>query len=74
MTAKKKQDAKDKVAKETKEETKTYIVLENFYDLEDDKRLYKKGAVYPRKGYKPTKERIEALLTNKNRVGRPFIK
>lgn len=50
-----------------------YIVIENFLDLKDNKHLYRVGDEYPRGGYKPTKKRLEELLSYKNRLGKPLI-
>ena len=50
-----------------------YIVIENFLDLKDNKHLYRVGDEYPRDGYKPTKKRLEELLSYKNRLGKPLI-
>lgn len=51
-----------------------YKVIEKFIDLEDNRRLYEVGQPYPREGLVVTEERLEALSTSNNRVGRPFIK
>jgi hypothetical protein len=52
-----------------------YTVVESFMDLEDNKHIYKKGDIYPNKGvYRPSKERISYLSSNKNNKGRPLIK
>ncbi|MFC4387521.1 hypothetical protein ACFOZ1_06800 [Gracilibacillus marinus] len=51
-----------------------YIALETFRDLEDDK-IYEKDKPFPRPANKKiSKERIEALSTNKNQANRPLIK
>jgi len=50
-----------------------YIVLMEFADLQDGKHVYKPGDEYPRKGYSPTPERVDELLTNKNRLRTPLI-
>ena len=51
-----------------------YIVIKAFVDLEDRKRPYEPGEIYPRPGGNPTKARIEALLTNRNKAGEPLIR
>jgi len=51
-----------------------YKVLKAFVDLQDDEYLYKKDDEYPRKGYSPSKERVNELATNKNRLHKPLIK
>ena len=50
-----------------------YIVLNTFYDLKDCEHLYNAGEPYPRDGYTPTDERVEELLTERNRMGKPMI-
>lgn len=45
-----------------------YIVLKNFTDLEDKGHRYLMGEEYPRKGYEPTEERIQALLSKDNKA------
>ena len=50
-----------------------YIVLNTFYDLRDCEHLYNAGEPYPRDGYAPTDERVEELLTERNRMGKPMI-
>ena len=50
-----------------------YRVITLFADLEDNKHLYHAGDEYPRKGYKPSIERIEFLLSNRNLLGTPVI-
>lgn len=51
-----------------------YEVIATFEDLQDNRHRYQAGDEYPREGLSPSKERIEELATNKNRLGRPFIK
>ncbi|EOB8167338.1 TPA: hypothetical protein RWI77_002964, partial [Staphylococcus aureus] len=43
------------------------IVKVDFTDLEDNRHVYMKGHVYPRKGYDPTDERIKALASVENK-------
>ena len=50
-----------------------YKVLVAFTDLDDEKRCYLVGDMYPRSGYTPTEERIKALTSNANRLGTPVI-
>jgi hypothetical protein len=50
-----------------------YAVVKDFTDLQDNNYIYRIGDEYPRKGYKPTKKRIEELSTNKNLRGEPLI-
>lgn len=51
-----------------------YIVLVPFHDLEDNNYIYMPNDVYPRKGLKPDKARIEVLSTPENLIGVPLIK
>lgn len=51
-----------------------YEVLEYFEDLLDNRHKYFPGGAYPRRGLKPTAERLEELSTDKNRRGVPLIK
>ena len=50
-----------------------YKVLEFFTDLQDNNYAYSVGAEYPRKGYKPTDERIKELSGSGNVRGRAVI-
>lgn len=51
----------------------TYVAIEHFEDAEDNNIAYDKHTVYPREGYEPSEERIQELLSDKNRRGRPVI-
>ena len=51
-----------------------YEVLEYFEDLLDNRHKYFPGDAYPRRGLKPTAERLEELSTDRNRRGVPLIK
>lgn len=50
-----------------------YKVIRTFTDLEDKRRLCEVGHSYPRKGLEPTPERIEALTSSDNKIGKPVI-
>lgn len=50
-----------------------YKALSHFTDLQDNGYTYHAGDKYPRKGYEPSKARIEELSTDKNRRGVPVI-
>jgi len=50
-----------------------YKVLMNFADLQDNDYRYHAGDTYPRKGIDVTPERIDELLTDKNRRHKPMI-
>lgn len=49
------------------------IVKVDFTDLEDNRHVYMKGHVYPRKGYDPTDERIKALASVENKRNEQMI-
>lgn len=51
-----------------------YLVTRNFVDIEDKCHKYTAGEEYPRKGYEPSAERIEALLNGNNKAGVKLIK
>lgn len=51
-----------------------YKVIKMFTDGQDDFYRYEVGDKYPRKGYKPSKKRIEGLLGTGNKQGVPLIK
>ena len=46
-----------------------YEVICAFRDLEDGGRVYKAGAKYPRKGYKPSEARIKELEERLRKYG-----
>lgn len=50
-----------------------YKVIIAFADLQDCNHIYSDGDEYPRKGYSPSKDRINELLTGKNRIQKPLI-
>lgn len=45
-----------------------YKVLRSFRDLQDRQYVYHAGEEYPRAGKTPSRERIEALLSGKNKA------
>ncbi|WP_246570109.1 hypothetical protein [Lentibacillus saliphilus] len=51
-----------------------YEVLHYFEDLQDDNKPYNPGDTFPRSGKKVTKKRINELLSDKNKQGKPLIK
>lgn len=51
-----------------------YIVVADFYDLKDGAYHYKPGDAYPREGYEPPADRIEALSSGENAAKMPLIK
>ncbi len=53
----------------------SYIVLEDFADLKDKNKVYRKGEQFPRPANKNvSKKRFEELSSAKNRMGAPLIK
>ena len=50
-----------------------YRALTHFTDLQDDNHKYLAGDEFPRKGLKVSDERLEELLTDKNRRHKPMI-
>ena len=50
-----------------------YRAITLFTDLQDNNYKYNPGDEYPRVGLKPSKDRIEELLTSKNRRNKPMI-
>lgn len=54
---------------------KKYVVLHDFKDLEDNGYVYFKDDFYPRKeNKKVTEKRIQELMSDKNKIGKPLIK
>ncbi|HFO0326559.1 TPA: hypothetical protein ACHH0K_000347 [Staphylococcus aureus] len=49
------------------------IVKVDFTDLEDNRHVYLKGHVYPRKGYNPTDERVKSLAGVENKRNEQMI-
>lgn len=52
---------------------KYMVVYKAFKDLKDNDYIYKEGDIYPREGLKPSKKRIEELLSTKNKIGESLI-
>ena len=50
-----------------------YKVIKMFTDGQDGLHPYEVGDTYPRKGYKPSEERIIGLLGTDNKQGVPLI-
>lgn len=50
-----------------------YKVLAMFTDLQDGGHRYEAGDTYPRKGYKPSEERIAELASSANKRGQAVI-
>lgn len=54
---------------------KKYIVVEDFTDLQDGNKVYRKGDVYPSPANKNvSKKRLNELSSDNNRRGAPLIK
>lgn len=51
-----------------------YIVISEFVDLDDRHHFYHEGDVYPREGYTPSADRVNALLSGNNTSGMQFIR
>ena len=51
----------------------TYTVICAFKDLQDNDHIYRVGDVYPRPKKRPSKARINELMGDKNKLGRPLI-
>ena len=51
-----------------------YIVISEFVDLDDRHHFYHEGDAYPRQGYTPSENRVNALLSGKSAMGVPFIR
>lgn len=50
-----------------------YKVIHYFTDLQDNRRPYNVGDVYPREGFKTTDDRLAELSGSDNRQGQPLI-
>lgn len=51
-----------------------YRVIHKFKDLQDNGRIYNVGDIYPRDNVAVSKDRLNELKTNKNKIGIPLIK
>ncbi len=51
-----------------------YIIIKGFTDLQDDNHSYDSGRVYPYEKKDVSSERIEELLSDKNKLKEPLIK
>lgn len=53
---------------------KRFLAIQDFKDLDDKNKIYYKGDRYPKPANKViSDERLEELLTDKNKQGRPVI-
>lgn len=50
-----------------------YKVISYFEDLQDNKHPYNEDDTYPRKGLKPSEERIAELMSADNKQRKPLI-
>ncbi|GKU81200.1 hypothetical protein [Niallia sp. NCCP-28] len=51
-----------------------YEVIQDFKDLQDNNKIYRKGDSFPHPTNKKIEpERLEELLSDKNKQGRPVI-
>ena len=51
-----------------------WVAAVDFYDLKDDKFMYRAGEKYPRPGLSVSQERAAELAGRSNRAGIPLIK
>ena len=51
-----------------------YKVIQRFSDLKDGKHIYEENDIFPRKGANVSPERIQELLSSKNKMGKPVIR
>lgn len=51
-----------------------YKVIQQFVDLQDFRRPYNVGDIFPRKGLSVSEERLKELSSNNNRQKKPLIK
>ena len=50
-----------------------YKVIHHFLDLQDDNYYYAVGKTFPRRGKRPSKERLKELSSSANKIGVPLI-
>lgn len=56
-------------------ETKTYVVVKRFRDVQDDKHVYTPDDLYPREeNADVSQERIDELVGTKNKQGKQLIR
>ncbi|MGT2755377.1 hypothetical protein [Streptococcus ovis] len=53
---------------------KKFIVVDSFFDTEDEDVHYPVNSIYPREGYLPSEERIATLESARNNKGTILIK
>lgn len=58
--------------KKRKIDTKKFVVVDDFRDLQDNNKIYTKGDEFPTKG--KTVARIKELSTTKNKLNKVLIK
>ena len=51
-----------------------YIVIKGFTDLQDDNHSYNLGRIYPYEKKDISSERVEELISDKNKLKEPLIK
>ncbi len=51
-----------------------YIVIKGFTDLQDDNHSYDLGRIYPYEKKDVSSERVEELISDKNKLKEPLIK
>lgn len=52
----------------------TYIVIEDFFDLQDGRHLYHAGDSFPRAGMDADAARLDELAGSNNAMRRPLIR
>ena len=52
---------------------RSYKVVKEFYDINDNNQLYREGDTYPRDGADVSNERIKELSTSENATRTPLI-
>ena len=48
-------------------------VIRKFFDLQDNDHMYSEGDIFPHNNMEVGQERIEELLSNRNKMGVPLI-
>lgn len=60
---------------QAKEKPKQYVVLHDFKDLQDRDIVYIKDEIYPKRADSDiSEERIQELMSDQNKIGKPLIK
>ncbi|MFD2046012.1 hypothetical protein ACFSTA_12520 [Ornithinibacillus salinisoli] len=54
-------------------ESKQYVVIHDFKDLQDNDTIYIKDDIYPKTETKISDDRIKELMSSENKIGKPLI-